>query len=68
MTQKATLLAALQSGRRLTTMDAIMDYGITRLAARIPELQREGYMINSRPIKVSNRDGKSVTVSEYWMS
>ena len=42
MSQNNQIRAALLSGRSLTPLDALQDYGCFRLAARIADLRREG--------------------------
>ena len=56
MTQTEMIRAHLQSGRDLTPIDALNDYGCFRLAARIKELRNQGL-----PIKTltEQRDGKA---------
>jgi hypothetical protein len=63
MSQKDQILTALQSGRRLTAIDALSEFGCFRLAARIGELIGEGYKIIPRMIKSAN--GKQF--AEYRM-
>ena len=42
MSQNEAIKAALLSGRSLTPLDALQDFGCFRLAARIADLRREG--------------------------
>ncbi len=61
MTQTDAIVAALRSGRRLTPIEALNDFGCFRLAARISDakaLLREGEEIVSETVRVSG--GKSV--------
>jgi len=48
MTQNDMILAHLKSGRDLTPLDALRDYGCFRLAARIGELREAGHKIGDR--------------------
>lgn len=62
--QSHEILRALQSGERITPLDALSRFGCLRLGARIYDLKRQGFSIKSRMIKTSN--GKRV--SEYSLS
>ena len=42
MSQNEAIKAALLSGRSLTPIDALQDFGCFRLAARVADLRREG--------------------------
>lgn len=50
MSQSAKILKHLQSGKRITTMQAFEKFGCTRLSARILELKREGHSIVSEMV------------------
>ena len=67
MGQKEKILEILQSGRGLTQRDAMLDYGIGRLASRICDLRKAGYPIVSVQTKGRNRDGKTVYYDTYRM-
>ncbi len=45
MTQTEQILAHLQSGKSLTPLDALRDFGCLRLAARIYDLIEDGHDI-----------------------
>jgi len=45
--QKQLILEALESGREITPLDALRDYGCFRLGARIHELRGNGYEIKN---------------------
>ena len=66
MTQKETILKHLVNHGSITSWDAIMEYGITRLANYIFILRNEGYTIPSKSIKVTTRLGNRTTISEYY--
>lgn len=50
----------------ITTLEAINQYGITRLSARIYDLRRSGVAIEERNKRVRTRTG-STTVAEYYL-
>ena len=51
MTQAETLLAALQRGEQLTTLDALQRYNVMAVSQRMTELQRKGFPIRSEIVK-----------------
>lgn len=55
MTQTELIRAHLQSGREITPLDALSEFGCFRLAARIDELRREGLEIET---VTERRNGK----------
>ena len=55
MTQTAIILDHLSSGKKLTPIDALNEFGCFRLAARIGELREMGHDIKTTII----RDGDS---------
>lgn len=61
--QAQMLLAAFQGGRKITSLEALKDFGIGRLAARVYELKQRGYDIREKMVTVG--DGKHV--SQYFM-
>ena len=48
------ILKALESGRELTPLDALAEFGCFRLGARIYDLKRRGYNIITNTVKSSN--------------
>jgi hypothetical protein len=67
MTQKEKVLKYLQTGKGLTTMQAINWWGITRLSGRIFEIRADGYNVVSEMKQVKTRDGKKTSVAVYKM-
>lgn len=53
--QKQQILSYMRKHGVITTMISFKRLGITRLAARIPELEADGHLINHVPI---HRNGK----------
>ena len=56
MTQTDRILKFLQSGKRLTPLGALRNFGALRLGGRIFELREQGYNIITKRI---TRKGKS---------
>ena len=68
MTQKEIILKHLEEHKTITTSQAIMDYGITRLATRVWELiNDENYNIYKRTVCVKTRYGKKTSIVIYSM-
>ena len=55
-TQAQVILDHLLSGKPLTALDALNEYGCFRLAARVHELRRAGHDI--KEVMVSSKAGK----------
>ncbi len=51
-TQKARLLKHFQQGGMVTSLSAYMLWGITQLAARISEIEDDGYVFNRPRVKL----------------
>lgn len=63
MTQTEAILAIFKSGRSLTPLEALDEVGSFRLGARVWDLKREGYGIQSESFELPN--GKRV--ARYWL-
>ena len=61
------ILAVLESGGTLTALDALEDFGCSRLASRITDIKRRGYPVASRMVTRRNRYGRLCRVAEYYM-
>lgn len=64
-TQNIRLLAYLKAHKKIDPMTALTELGMSRLAARVYDLRREGHNITSVPKRVINRFDESIIVSEY---
>jgi hypothetical protein len=60
--QNAKILKHLKSGRSITAIEALELYGCFRLAARIANIEKKGFIIDS---KYETRGGK--TYSRYTL-
>ena len=54
MTKKQQILNHLKSGKTITSMEAIELYKVTRLAAVVHTLKKEGHQIESENVKGNN--------------
>lgn len=59
------ILAYIDAYGAITSLDAVRDLGCHRLAARIADLRKAGYEIESRMVSVEDRYGEKCRVSEY---
>ena len=65
LTQSQRILRHLQDYGTITTWQAIEDYGITRLSARVFDLKEMGYKISGEVKSGLNRYGEKVSWKEY---
>ena len=66
-TVTAEVLRRLLNHERLSGMDAVTDANTTRLAAYIGYLKGYGWETETHSKVVGCRDGRTATVSEYWL-
>ena len=67
--QNKRILAYLKSGRKLTPLEALYEFGCLRLGARIYDLRAQGEMIESKTIEITSPSvysGKK-HVKQYWI-
>ena len=67
MTQSQRILRHLEDYGSITQMDAIMDYGIMRLASRVNDLRKDGHPIVSERVEGTNRYGEKCHWARYRM-
>jgi hypothetical protein len=65
-TQLTSVMYHLQEIGSITSLDAIKEYGATRLSHLIYLLRKKGYMIDSVNVTTTNRWGNKVTYSKYY--
>lgn len=65
LTQADRVLRHLKDNGSITSWEAIQQYGITRLSAKIYDLKHEGYVINSEYETAKNRYGENVSFKRY---
>jgi hypothetical protein len=66
MKQTQVVLSALEKGP-LTSMEAFVEFGITRLAARVDELRKDGVKIHTERINTTNRLGGHCCYARYHL-
>lgn len=62
------ILRDLQSGVRITAIDALNRYGCARLASRISQLRKDGFNIQREMVDVPTRNGRGAKVAQYFMT
>ena len=62
MTQTQRILEHLQKGRSITPIQALRWFGCLRLAARISDLRREGFEVQTHLVK-----GKENRFAKYYL-
>lgn len=65
MTQSEKILNHMKCFGTITSLEALSEYGIMRLASRISDLKKEGYDIERRFVRSKNRFGEPVAYAEY---
>lgn len=66
-THNAKVLAHLQSGKSITPIEALDEFGCFRLGARIYDLKQAGHTIQKQMIEVETREGGTARVAEYFI-
>ena len=65
LTQKEQVMNHLKTYGSLTSWDAIMEYGITRLSHHIYCLRNDGFIIPDERVQVETRLGRKTVISKY---
>lgn len=65
MTQEDMVLQHLKDFGSITALDAMREYGIMRLSARILNLRKQGYKITTDYVTNKNRFGNSISYGKY---
>lgn len=64
-TQNRRILDYMTEVGSITQLDALRELGVMRLASRISDLRRQGYIISSSTDKVKNRYGEECRIKRY---
>lgn len=67
MTQNERILRHLNDFGSITSLEAVTDYGIMRLASRVSDLKQFGYPIVAERETSKNRYGETVCYCRYRM-
>tara|TARA_R100000655_G_scaffold29106_1_gene58965 strand:- start:890 stop:1168 length:279 start_codon:yes stop_codon:yes gene_type:complete len=64
-TQRDAIMWHLKTYGKITSWEAIKEYGATRLSGIIFKLKNEGYNIKTNLITKENRFGNTTTIANY---
>lgn len=67
MTQCERILKYIDDFGSINPLEAMVDLGIMRLAARVSDLKKEGYPIRRKMVSAKNRYGETICFAEYRM-
>ena len=65
MTQEDMVMDYIHKFGSISSWQAFTDLGITRLAAKICKLKKQGFSFKKEDVTTRNRYGKSVTFRKY---
>lgn len=65
MTQRERILRHLQDYGSISSMEAVQEYGIMRLASRISDLKKAGIPIRREMVAGKNRYGENTSYARY---
>lgn len=68
ITQQQMILEWMYEHGSITPLDAINELGVMRLSARISDLRKRGWNIESKTVAVKNRRGKTCHVKQYSLN
>ena len=60
-----TIMAHIKRHGSITSLEAMTEYSIMRLASRVNDLRRRGVQIAAETVTGENRDGRTVRYSRY---
>lgn len=64
-TQAQRVLDYMEKFGSITQLEALQDLGVMRLASRISDLKKDGYIIESKPEAVKNRFDEVCYIKRY---
>lgn len=67
-TQNQRILDYLDRYGSITQLEAIRDISVLRLASRVTDLKRRGYLIDSEWVVVTNKYGEKCRVKKYFLA
>lgn len=68
LTQCERVLRHLEDFGSITSLEAVNEYGIMRLASRINDLKGQGYAIHSERVTGKNRYNETTSYSVYRLA
>ena len=67
MTQREIILKHLDRYKKITSWQAIMEYGITKVNCVVYHLRQDGYVISTENKEVTTRLGNKATIAVYTL-
>jgi len=67
MTQCDRIMRHLRDYGSITSLEAMTEYGIMRLASRVSDLKSRGVVINRKMETSKNRYGEAVSYARYYL-
>lgn len=67
MTQTERIVRHLEAFGSITSLEAMQEYGIMRLASRVSDLKRAGIPIRVETVSGKNRYGEVTSYARYWL-
>nr|DAG68220.1 MAG TPA: helix-turn-helix domain protein [Caudoviricetes sp.] len=67
MTQCERIYRHLKDYGSITSLEAMQEYGIMRLASRISDMKKSGVAIRSKTVTGENRYGEKTSFSRYFL-
>ena len=68
MTQCEQDIRHMEESGSITSLEAMQEYGIMRLASRITDLKKAGYPIRREMVSRKNRYGETVSFARYSLA
>lgn len=68
MTQSERIVRHLETFGSITSLEAMRDYGIMRLASRVSDIKKDGLPIRTEFVRGKNRFGESTCYARYTPS
>ncbi len=66
--QKQRIEAYMRTHGSITSLEAMQELGVMRLASRISDMQKDGLRINKETVRVLNRYGEKCSVAKYSLA
>lgn len=67
MKQTEKIARHLETYGSITSLEAMQECGIMRLASRISDLKRAGIPIKTEMVSGKNRFGENTSYAKYWL-
>lgn len=68
MTQCELIYRHLKDYGSITSLEAMQEYGIMRLASRISDMKKSGIAIRAETVSGQNRYGETTSFSRYFLN